>query len=185
MELTPIYIASQVLTVAMYVTLAITYYLKDRRTILIINFLGCVLIGSTYFLLSAWTGVAMSLIAIIRNVIFLVDEKRNGKSEKISKKDILILVIIYFATIIATVPSYKGLLSLLSVFATSLYTFSVWQKKTLVYKILGIPIGLLWISYNIYVMSLFGIILESVLLVFAMTGFTLEYKKSKKKVNEK
>ncbi len=179
MELTPIYIASQILTVAMYITLAITYYLKDRKTILIINFLGCILIGSAYFLLSAYTGLAMSIIAIIRNIIFLIDEKKNGKSEKINKKDIIILAIIYFATILVTIPSYNGFLSLLSVFATSLYTFSVWQKKTIVYKILGIPIGLLWISYNVYVMSLFGIILESVLLVFAITGFTLEYKKRK------
>ena len=181
MELTPIYIASQVLTIAMYVTLAITYYLKDRKTILIINFLGCVLIGSAYLLLSAYTGALMALIAIIRNVIFLIDEKKNGKSEKITKKETAILAFIFLLIIAVTIPSYNGFLSLLSVFATSLYSISVWQKKTITYKILGIPIGILWIFYNIYVMSLFGIILESVILLFAITGFAMEYKKKGKK----
>ena len=185
MELTPTYIASQVLTIAMYVTLAITYYLKDRRVILLVSFLGSVFLGSAFFLLGGYTGLAMSAIAIIRNIIFLVDEKKNGKSEKIDKKDIVILVIIYLVTIGVTIPSYNGFLSLLSVFATSLYTFSVWQKKTITYKILGIPTGLLWIAYNIYIKSLFGIILETILLVFAVIGLVLEYKrKNKDKVKQ-
>jgi len=65
MALTPIYIASQVLTIAMYATLATSYYLKDRTKILLINFLGCILIGGAYLLLSAYTGAVMALIAII------------------------------------------------------------------------------------------------------------------------
>ena len=179
MELTPIYITSQVLTIAMYATLAISYYLKDRTKILLINFLGCVLIGSAYLLLSAYTGAVMALIAIIRNIIFLIDEKKNGKSEKITKKDTVILVIILLLITIATIPTYNGFLSLLSVFATSLYSISIWQKKTIIYKILGIPICLLWLAYNLYVLSLFGIILESIILLFALSGFILEKKRSK------
>ena len=178
------YIASQVLTVGLYITLAITYYLKDRRKILMVSLLGGLSIAGAYILLSAYTGLAMAFIAIIRNIIFLIDEKKNGKSEKISKKDTLILLFILLLIIIVTIPTYNGFLSLLSVFATSLYSISVWQKKTITYKILGIPIGLLWISYNIYVMSLFGIILEGFLLVFVVTGFMLEWKKKNRVIKE-
>jgi len=181
MELTPEYIWSQVLTILMYITLAITYYLKNRRAILIVNFLGCALIAGAYFLLSAHTGVAMAVIAVVRNLVFLIDEKKNGKKEEITKKDIVILILIYLIIIGVTIPSYNGFLSLLSVFATSLYTFAVWQKKTIVYKALGVPIGLLWILYNTYIRSLFGIILESVLLLFVVTGFALEWRRKKNK----
>ena len=57
-----------------------------------------------------------------------------------------------------------------------LYTFSVWQKETHIYKILGVPIGILWISYNIYIESIFGIVLESIILICSLTGYLLEIK---------
>jgi hypothetical protein len=40
----------------------------------------------------------------------------------------------------------------------------IWQKKTSVYKVLGIPVGIIWVIYNIYIASIFGIILEIALL---------------------
>lgn len=171
------YILSQVFTIINYALLGLTYYAKDRKKILIISFLSIVANAVAYILLNAWTGVAMCVVALIRNIIFLVDEKRNGKRETINKKDVAILIILYFAIVISTVFTYEGFLSLLSVFATGLYTFSVWQKKTNIYKLLGIPVGILWILYNIYVKSIFGIILESILLICSISGYLLERKK--------
>jgi hypothetical protein len=173
------YILSQVFTVIMYVLLAITYYAKDRKKVLILSFLSLIANILAYVFLDAWTGVAMCVVALIRNIIFLVDEKKNGKRDEITKKDIIILIILYDILIISTVFTYDEFLSLLSVFATMLYTYSVWQKKTIVYKFLGIPIGVLWILYNIYVQSLFGIILESILLICSITGYIAELKNSK------
>lgn len=170
------YILSQVFTIINYALLGLTYYAKDRKKILIISFLSIVANAVAYILLNAWTGVAMCIVALIRNIIFLVDEKKNGKRETINKNDIVILIIVYFAIIVSTVFTQEGFLSLLSVFATSIYTFSVWQKKTNIYKLLGIPVGILWILYNIYVKSIFGIILESILLICSISGYLLERK---------
>lgn len=177
MELTSTYIASQVFTILMYVLLATTYYLKDRKKVLVVNFLSTISIAIAYVLLGAWTGFAMCVVGIVRNVIFLLDEKKNGKRENINKKDIIILAILYFVSIISAIFTYDGPLSLLSAFATMLYTYSVWQKKINIYKLLGIPTGLLWISYNIYIMSLFGIILESILLICSTIGYILDKRK--------
>lgn len=173
------YILSQVFTLITYALLAITYYAKDRRKVLIISFLSIIANGIAYIFLSAWTGFAMCIVALIRNIIFLLDEKKNGKREKVNKTDIVILIVLYIISIISTIFTYDGFLSLLSVFATMLYTFSVWQKKTNIYKLLGIPIGILWILYNTYIMSIFGIILETILLVCSITGYLLEMKKRK------
>ena len=117
---------------------------------------------------------------MIRNIIFLVDEKKNSKRDTNTKKDVVILVILYIISIASAVFTYDGFLSLLSVFATMLYTYSVWQKKTNIYKLLGMPIGVLWILYNIYVQSLFGVILEAILLVCSMTGYILEMRNNRK-----
>lgn len=173
------YILSQVFTIITYVLLGLTYYAKDRNKVLILSFISVIANGLAYVFLNAWTGVAMCVVALIRNTIFLVDEKKNGKSETITKKDIVILIILYSISIISAVFTYDGFLSLLSVFATMLYTFSVWQKKTNIYKLLGIPIGILWILYNIYIISIFGIILETALLICSITGYLLEVRNRK------
>lgn len=173
------YILSQVFTIINYALLAISYYAKDRRKVLIISFLSLIANAIAYIFLSAWTGLAMCAVALIRNIIFLIDENKNGKRETNNKTDIIILIILYTISIISAVFTYDGFFSLLSVFATMLYTFSVWQKKTNIYKLLGIPIGILWILYNIYIQSIFGIILETILLICSTTGYILETKKNK------
>lgn len=179
MELTITYILSQVFTILMYILLATTYYLKDRNKVLVVNFLATISIAIAYIFLNAWSGFAMCIVGLIRNVIFLLDEKKNGKRETINRADIIILIILYAISLISVVFTYNGFGSLLSVFATMLYTYSVWQKKINVYKLLGIPTGILWISYNIYIMSIFGIILESILLICSTTGYILETRRNK------
>lgn len=181
MELTLTYIMSQVFTIIMYLLLGVSYYAKDRKKILILSFLSLIANAIAYILLEAYTGLAMCIVAFIRNIVFMIDENRNGKRDKISKKDIIYLIIFNVLIIVSTIFTYEGLLSLLSVIATMLYTYSVWQKKTNVYKFLGIPIGILWVLYNIYVKSIFGVILESILLVCSTTGYIIE----KKKLNNK
>ena len=177
MELTITYIISQIFTIINYTLVASTYYYKNRKTILIINFLSVVAEGCSYLFLQAYTGFAMCIVALIRNLIFVIDERKNHKQDTISKKDIMILITLYGIIIFSVIFTYDGILSLLSVVATMLYTYSVWQKKTKVYKLLGMPIGVLWILYNIFIKSIFGILLESILLLCSITGYILEKKK--------
>ena len=121
----------------------------------------------------------MVMVAVARNIIFMLDEKKNGKSDKITKKDIMIWTVLCAISMISAMYTYEGFLSLMSVFATMLYTYSVWQKKISIYKILGIPVGIIWIIYNIYIVSIFGIVLEVVLLISAVIGIIREYKTKK------
>ena len=182
MELTISYILSQIFIIINYVFLALSYYAKNRKAVLIINFISLIANILSFVFLNAYSGIAMCLLALVRNIIFLFDEKKNGKSDIITKKDIIILIVLYIIAGISAVFTYEGFFSLLSVFATMLYTYSVWQKKTIIYKLMGIPVGILWILYNIYIMSIFGIILESVLLICSISGYIIELKKNKKVV---
>lgn len=179
MELTLSYVLSQIFIIINYVLLGLSYYCKNRKTVLTISFMAVIANGLSYVFLNAYSGLAMCILALIRNIIFLIDEKKNGKSDKITKKDIIILIILYTIAIISAIFTYEGVLSLLSVVGTMLYTYSVWQKKTIVYKFMGIPVGISWIIYNIYIMSIFGIILETVLLFCSISGYILELRKSK------
>lgn len=121
----------------------------------------------------------MCIVAMLRNLYILWEEKRNGKRIANEKRDYIFLTIVYLGIILATIPTYEGFLSLLSVFATSIYTYSIWQKSTKVYKSCGIPVGVLWIAYNIYVRSIFGVILEGILLIASIAGYVTEIKSNK------
>lgn len=174
-----IYILSQFFTILMYALLGWTYLLKSKRKIVIASILSLVANIVAYILLGAWTGLAMCVVAMFRNFYILWEEKKYGKREKMEKRDYIFLAVVYLGIILATIPTYEGLLSLLSVFATSIYTYSIWQKSTKVYKFCGIPIGVLWIAYNAYVRSIFGVILELVLLVVSIVGYISEVKSGK------
>lgn len=177
MELTKTYIISQIFTIIMYVLLAITYYAKDRKKVLILNILGLISNIIAYSFLNAWTGLTMNIVALVRNVIFVLDEKKNGTRKSITRADIIILTILYMISVVFAVFTYDGFFSLFSVFATMLYTYSIWQKNTKIYKLLGIPTGILWMLYNTYIMSIFGVVLESIVLICSIIGYVLEIKK--------
>lgn len=171
------YILSQIFIIISYLFLACTYQAKNRKKILIFNFASLIATGLSYAFLSAYSGLAMVFVAIIRNIIFIIEEKRNCKNDKNGTKDYIILAVLYLISIVFAILTYNGILSMMSVVATMLYTFSVWQKNIKMYKLLGMPIEAIWIVYNIYIFSIFGIILESILEISTVIGYLREKKK--------
>ena len=174
MELSLTYILSQVFIIINYILLVCTYQAKSRKTILILNICSLTSAGISYICLSAYTALAMAIVSIFRNVVFIINEKKNGITDKITKNEIYMLLVIYALTIILASVTYDGILSLMSVAATMLYTYSVWQKSTKLYKWLGVPVCILWVTYNIYIKSLFGIICEFILMTSAIIGLIRE-----------
>lgn len=66
------YILSQISIIIYYTLLATTYYAKNRNKVLVLNFLAIISEGMSYIFLGAWTGLAMCIVALIRNIIFYV-----------------------------------------------------------------------------------------------------------------
>ena len=165
------YILSQIFTILMFAVLIASYQLKRRRDILIASIVATLLNGLAYIFLHAWTGLAMCGVSLFRSLYSLWDDKYHGQSKAITARDVVVLVIIFIATIAVTIPTYNGFLSLMSVFAVLAYTFSIWQKNTLVYKAMGIPVAVLWIIYNGFVGSFFGVVLEVFLCAASVYGF--------------
>lgn len=178
MEITTQYIISQIFTIISYGFLASTYQVKNRKTVLGLNVLSQIAFGVAFILLEAWSGLATAIVALARNIIFIVDENKNDKREKMNKTDIIILVVLYIISIISAIFTYEGFFSLLPIFATMIYTYAVCQKSIKKYKMLGIPIELLWTVYNLYIKSIFGILLEIIILTSCITGYLKECKKA-------
>ena len=135
--------------------------------------------GLHYSLLKAWAGVGVVCIAVLRNILFLVQQKIKALDKYIID-DWIILSVLMVVSAITAVWTYDSIFSLFSIFASVVYTFSVWQKNIKAYKILGIVSGLLNIVYFIFISSLFGIILESIVCLVSIV-FTIIYIKDEKK----
>lgn len=180
-EWTPAYIVSQVLIVLVYICLCATYFLKKRKKILVVNIIAHIMQAISFLLLAGYTGVAMNFIYIVRDSFFVLDEK-NRKLEKLTKRDFVILASFIAIIVLLTIFTYNGWTSLLSVIATTISTIAIWQKNTKIYKLLGIPISMAWLGYNISLKAIFAIILEGILLISTIVGYLLEYYKEKKKI---
>lgn len=177
MELNQTYIISQICTIIMYVLLGVTYQVKSRRKLLILSIFSNAFQGIAYLLLNAKSGFVMCLLAILRKtaMMFISDKI---KDEKTSKNAYLGVIIIFYTVMtISAILTYEGVYSMLSIIATAIYTFSIWQKNENVYKLLGTPVGVCWIAYNIFVKSVFGVILESIILICSIVGYVRSRKK--------
>lgn len=177
MQLHIIYIISQIITVLYFAILSLSYLLKNRKKILIANFVAHIGQTTAMAMLNGYTGAAMSVIMMLRDLTLLIQEDKKSKGKDINKKlDLVILIITVFLIVVLTIFTYNGPLSLLSVVATLITTFALWQKDIKTYKILGIIAGILWLSYNIFIFSIMGIVLETTLIVSSIIGYIKDIK---------
>ncbi len=181
MELTATYIFSQVFFLINYILLMTTYQIKNRKVIVFFNLCGCISMMLAYILLKAYAGLAMVFVSIARNIIFMIDEKINGKNDITTKKDFIIMAVLIIACMLCAIPTYESIWSLAAIIATISYTISATQKNIKVYRWMGIISGLSWIVYNLYIKSIIGVIFEVVLLVAVVVGLVRYYKGEKAK----
>ena len=74
-------------------------------------------------------------------------------------------------SLISIIATYNGPLSLLYACGSMLYTYSIWQKNTKLYRFMGIPVTLIVIVDSIVIKSVFGVVLQGVVLVTSCIGF--------------
>lgn len=184
MEITWVYIWSQILTVVEYGLLGATYFVKKRKLVVILDTFSMTAGILAYILLGADLGLAMSVVILLANFYYLYDEKRRGKNHKLKWRDYIALMVVLGAIAVLAVWTYDGPLSLLSVAATVLYEISIWQNNTQLYKFLGIPVALCWMLYNGFIFSVAGVISEGTIFLAAVVGYLRDLwreRKTKKK----
>ncbi|MBQ9319006.1 MAG: YgjV family protein [Bacilli bacterium] len=122
-------------------------------------------------MLGAISDFTMNMVSIIRNIWFYPNAKANKKN------DITIFIVLCVLSIIIGVCSFDGIFSILPVIITIIFTYSVWQDNNKVYRLLDLPMSIMWITYNTYCQSLFGIIAESILLILEIIAVIKIYQK--------
>lgn len=167
------YLLSQILVILATIFISVTYFEKRRKNILILFIFYSILYGIHYLLLGALTGFFMNMVSIVRNIIFYRHEKRKQENS------ICFLLVLFIIIIVFGIFSYKDMFSIISMSASLISTYSVWQKNIKVYRYLAVVVSICFIIYAIHINSLFAIITEAILLFAEMIGILLLFFKKK------
>ena len=176
------YILSQIFIIFNYVFLVFSYIQKNYLKVLLHSCLAMVASGLSFLFLGAYTGATMPIIVILANIIFfMVERMKEGRAKKVFYLSSIILL--FLGMSLFTYFTYDTAMSLCPAFGTFLFIVSLWQKNSIVYKLCGILSCVVYVAYNIYFKSLFGSILESMLLIFLLVGMIMDIVKRNKKIN--
>ncbi len=174
------YLLSQICVILSVILLASTYFVKNKKVILIIICLEAFTYGLQYVFLHQYAGAILNMTGIIRCVWFYVDDNR-CKGQNILSLAFNFLIIYALAII-----TYHSWIDCIALIGTCYFTFLIWQKNIKVYRWGSLPSSLIWLFYNIMVWSILGIVLEVILFIVELIGAILitdEDKINRKKEN--
>ena len=169
-----IYIISQILALLAFIVSLVAFHRKNKKNILGNMIISNILNLLHYLLLGAYSGCITKVIAILRDS-FIIYKEKNKKLSSIFF--LFIFLVIYLVTAIIT---YDGILSLFPLFAATSYIVFIWNGKELTIKRIALVGYFLWLGYNIYVMSIIGII-SNVVAIISVIIAIINYKKASTK----
>jgi len=133
---------AQILAIFGLLFLIISVQLNNKLKILFCKIISNIFYGLQYLFLSAFSGACMSLLSLIRNIVFYLYNKNKSK---IPISALIIFLIIMF---VVSFWTFDTLLSLIPIFATMIHTYAVWQDNLKVYRFLSLIGAISWIVYN-------------------------------------
>lgn len=137
-------------------------YKEDRRTVLILVTITNSFYLLQYSLLHAISGIVITLIAVLRGIIFYYYDKQNKNTPAL-----ILLILITLLTIIS-IHSYEDIYSLLTLFAGISYTYGVWQNNLKIFRITALIAPICFIIYNIHVLAYAGSLASLVEAIMAL-----------------
>jgi hypothetical protein len=158
------YLLSQILVFIATIFIGATYLVKDKKTITLLCVIYCIFYAGHYLLLGAFTGFIMTVISAFRNILFY----KNAVEKKDNSFGILFLFI--FIAIVSGIFTFQDYFSIISIVASCISTYSIWQKDNKKYRLFAIPVSCCFIIYGVHINSIISIITETILLLIEILG---------------
>lgn len=173
--MTYLYLISQILITCALMLQGGTYFITKRRAQLMAIIASNLLSGACFFILGGYVAVVMNMIAIARDTTSNILYSRRGaeNANKITRTDYWLLGLWITLLTVGNVFTAHGVLSMLPYFSTTIFTIAIWQKSILVYRFAGLLTNSLLVIYNLFLHNFMGVVLQSVLLMFAIIGFIM------------
>lgn len=166
-----VYIISQIFGFLAFVISLIAYHRKKKQKIFQTMMIANVLDILHYLLLGAYSGCITKIIALIRNKIIILKEKHKKLNNYI------VLAVLFAIYIIAGIVTFKNIFSVLPILAAIIYLYFVWNGNELKVKRVAFYCYFLWLTYNIFVFSIAGIISNVVSILSTLIAVCNEKRK--------
>lgn len=160
------YWSSQALVIIAYILLGIGLRKKERIQILFFSSLYQGLVLISYVLLFGTMGIISSIIALLRNFLFIYNEKK-GKNSNPS----WILILFSIIAIILTIAFYESPVDIFPCILTLVGIYSYWSTSTKITRLGNLVVSGCYIIYAISLNSWFTIICEMYLIVNTIIGY--------------
>ena len=147
-------IIAQIFGAAGIAAFIMLYQFNSMKKVLKTKMVMDVLWAMHYLLLGATSAFAVNAICLVRECVFINDDK------KIFKSRIWLWIFIAF-NIISAILTWKGYFSILPAMTSTLATISFKQKSVKVARVIGITNNVMMFTYDIFVGSYMGLIAES------------------------
>ena len=171
-----LYIIGQVIGIVAIIIGIVTYQIKSRRGIMIANIASTVCFALHYMLIGAYVGMALNMVATVRNIVFYNSNMSKKKSMICTVTFAVIACVAGFITWEAWYSVLQLINSVVRCYILSLSNPNSIRKGIMIV----VPMTLI---YNIIVFSIGGIINDSCTLV--STGISLfRYREKKNKKQE-
>ena len=145
-------ILAQVLALFAILFWVISILLKNKKNILLMQVIANGIYGIEYLLLGAFSAASMNFLSFLRLLVYYFYTSLNIKMPK------WILFVFITLVLLFGIITYDGLISLLPIIITVLYTYAFWQNNLNVARIIYIVAAIIWIYYNYEVGAYVGII---------------------------
>lgn len=165
-----------IFSVLALLALIIGVCVKSRTKSLVVQSFNCLFEAIYDFIISAYTGAFLSIINLIRSILFINKEKF-GRIVYIG-----ILVLFESIILINCVLTYQGFISLLPTMGSMIRSFCLWQSNMTIMRVSGVTTGIFYGAYYIYYHSSFMIIGEAILLLVSF--YAIYINDIKRKENE-
>ncbi len=151
------------------------YLQKTHKRLVFMKFTSDLFWLLHYFLIGAYTGGFISIIALCRSLVFINDDKKWAKSK-------LWLMLFIVLGICSTAFTWAGPKSLLAMCASITAIISYWQPSPRVSRILAFPISIFMGSYGALNGSIPVVCNESLSIISSIAGI-IKYDIKKKPEN--
>ena len=162
-------IITQTIGALAYLVIALSYFKKTKKSILIIQILAYILFTIHYSILMARTGTMCNILGLISLILIYIFDYYFPK-----KKNILIFILIPILVIISLL-TYDNIYSIFPIIASVASLLSFTKDDENFIRLIGIVGATCWFIYAIVVGSYFAIIFE----VITITSTIIAYYKNK------
>ena len=136
----------------------LAFQCKKHHRVITYRNLNMIFFAGQYLLLGAYTGMAMNILSIGRNMIFSAQVKR----QKSTRLSITVFCVIY---LVAGVLTWEGAKSILLITAKFISTAAYGNKNLLIMRLLVLFTSSSWLVYNLFVGSYAGMLCEVLTLI--------------------